>query len=72
MPSLRLISELRLPGVLLAAFFVSFLSPPQTPPVNATIDASKTGAPISKHIYGQFPEHRENDIEGFRAEVPRP
>ena len=29
----------------------------QTPPVNVTIDASKTGAPISKHIYGQFLEH---------------
>ena len=26
-------------------------------PVNATIDASKTGAPISKYIYGQFLEH---------------
>lgn len=25
--------------------------------VNATIDASKTGAPISKNIYGQFLEH---------------
>ncbi len=29
----------------------------QTQPVNATIDASKTGAPISKYIYGQFLEH---------------
>ena len=25
--------------------------------VNATIDTSKTGAPISKNIYGQFLEH---------------
>src|SRR5208283_4706024 len=29
----------------------------QTQPVNATIDTSKTGAPISKYIYGQFLEH---------------
>ena len=25
--------------------------------INATIDTSKTGAPISKYIYGQFLEH---------------
>ena len=29
----------------------------ETPVVNATIDVSKTGAPISKNIYGQFLEH---------------
>jgi alpha-N-arabinofuranosidase len=29
----------------------------QSPTVNATIDTSKTGAPISKNIYGQFLEH---------------
>ena len=29
----------------------------QSHTVNATIDASKTGAAISKHIYGQFLEH---------------
>jgi alpha-L-arabinofuranosidase len=29
----------------------------QTRIVNATIDTSKTGAPISKYIYGQFLEH---------------
>jgi alpha-L-arabinofuranosidase len=29
----------------------------QTKSVNATIDVSKTGAPISKNIYGQFLEH---------------
>ena len=29
----------------------------QTHAVNATIDVSKTGAPISKNIYGQFLEH---------------
>jgi alpha-N-arabinofuranosidase len=31
--------------------------PSQTRTVNATIDVSKTGAPISKNIYGQFLEH---------------
>jgi alpha-N-arabinofuranosidase len=30
---------------------------PQTGTVSATIDVSKTGAPISKYIYGQFLEH---------------
>ena len=29
----------------------------ETHAVNATIDVSKTGAPISKNIYGQFLEH---------------
>ncbi|MGA2534789.1 MAG: hypothetical protein ABSF53_02150 [Terracidiphilus sp.] len=29
----------------------------QPHPIIATIDASKTGAPISKNIYGQFLEH---------------
>lgn len=41
------------PAVLLFAAVASA----QTPPVSATIDASKTGAPISKYIYGQFLEH---------------
>src|SRR5215472_14339823 len=30
---------------------------PQARTVNGTIDVSKTGAPISKNIYGQFLEH---------------
>jgi len=29
----------------------------QAPPVSATIDTTKTGAPISNYIYGQFLEH---------------
>ena len=29
----------------------------QNKPVNATIDALKTGAPISRYVYGQFLEH---------------
>jgi alpha-N-arabinofuranosidase len=44
-------------ALLLTAFLFSTLSSAQTRPVNVTIDASKTGAPISKYIYGQFLEH---------------
>jgi alpha-L-arabinofuranosidase len=42
-----------LPLVLLISSFASA----QTQPVKATIDVSKTAAPISKYIYGQFLEH---------------
>jgi hypothetical protein len=40
---------------------------PQQPtpaPVEITIDASKTGAPINPHIYGQFIEHMGRCIYG--------
>ena len=50
-------STLKSSAVLLATFFLAFVSAAQTPLVNVAIDASKTGAPISKHIYGQFLEH---------------
>ena len=50
-------SSLKRPAVLLAVLFLSIVSAAQTSPVNVTIDASKTGAPISKYIYGQFLEH---------------
>jgi alpha-N-arabinofuranosidase len=43
--------------LLLAALLFSTFASAQTQPVHATIDASKTGAPISKYIYGQFLEH---------------
>jgi alpha-L-arabinofuranosidase len=43
--------------LLLAGLLCSSLASAQTRPVNATISASKTGAPISKYIYGQFLEH---------------
>jgi len=42
---------------LLVALLFSTFASSRTPPVNATIDASKTGAPISKYVYGQFLEH---------------
>jgi alpha-N-arabinofuranosidase len=43
--------------VLLVALFSSTSSFAQTRPVNATIDVSRTGTPISKYLYGQFLEH---------------
>ena len=47
-------------ALLLAGFallIVSGAQTQQTHPVNVTIDASKTGPPISKYLYGQFLEH---------------
>ncbi len=43
--------------LLLTVLLFSTLCSAQTQPVHATIDASKTSAPISKYIYGQFLEH---------------
>lgn len=43
--------------LLLAGLLFSTFASAQNQPVNATIDASKTGAPISKYVYGQFLEH---------------
>jgi alpha-N-arabinofuranosidase len=42
---------------LLFLLALPFAASSQTRIVNATIDTSKTGAPISKNIYGQFLEH---------------
>jgi len=39
------------------ALLFTTLSSAQIQPIQATIDASKTGAPISNYIYGQFLEH---------------
>ncbi len=50
-------SALKGSALLLAALFLSLVSAAQTRTVNVTIDASKTGAPISKYLYGQFLEH---------------
>ena len=41
----------------LIVLLFSTLSSAQSQPLHATIDASKTSAPISKYIYGQFLEH---------------
>lgn len=58
--------------LLLAALFISpipFLRA-QSKPVNVSIDASKTGTPISKYLYGQFLEHGGNIVnEGIWAEM---
>jgi len=43
--------------LLLVALLFSTLASAQTQPVEAIVDVSKTGAPISKDIYGQFLEH---------------
>ena len=45
------------PLLLLVALLLSIFSSAQDKLVQATIDTSKTGAPISKYIYGQFLEH---------------
>jgi alpha-N-arabinofuranosidase len=42
---------------MLFALLFTTLCVAQTQPVHATINASKTSAPISKYIYGQFLEH---------------
>ena len=49
--------------ILLAVLLFSTSAFPQTQPVSATIDASKTGHPISKYIYGQFLEHAGNLVD---------
>ncbi len=45
------------PTLLVAALFIPVLCAAQASTVHARIDASKTGAPISKYLYGQFLEH---------------
>jgi alpha-L-arabinofuranosidase len=56
--------------ILLAVLLFSSSAFPQTQPVHATIDASKTSHPISKYIYGQFLEHAGNLVnEGVWAEM---
>jgi len=62
---MHLLSKIAAPQKLsfkLGSIFVSLLALPgvvlsQAPAVNAAIDTTKTGAPISKYIYGQFLEH---------------
>jgi alpha-N-arabinofuranosidase len=50
-------SALKNSAVLLALLGLSMVSSAQTRTVNVAIDTSKTGAPISKYLYGQFLEH---------------
>lgn len=44
-------------ALLLAGLLFSTLASAQSAAINASIDVSKTGAPISKYVYGQFLEH---------------
>ena len=58
----RKIAAQRIFSLILGLLIVPLLASPapmlsQVRTVNATIDVSKTGAPISKYIYGQFLEH---------------
>ena len=50
-------SALKNSAILLALLGLSMVSSAQTRTVNVAIDTSKTGAPISKYLYGQFLEH---------------
>jgi alpha-L-arabinofuranosidase len=64
------LSALKVSAVLLAALLFPVVSVAQEHTVNVAIDASKTGAPISKYIYGQFLEHGGNIVnEGVWAEM---
>ena len=70
MQSAKSTSTLKGPALLLAALFLSTVSAAQTPAVNVAIDAAKTGAPISRNLYGQFLEHGGNIVnEGVWAEM---
>ena len=64
----RLILTLCLAVVLCAAAHAADATTPPTPRI--TIDAAKTGQPISKYIYGQFIEHLGRCIyQGIWAEM---
>jgi alpha-L-arabinofuranosidase len=51
------VRHLATPMLLLAALLFPAPSSAQAQAVQARIDASKTGAPISRYLYGQFVEH---------------
>jgi alpha-N-arabinofuranosidase len=56
--------------LLLATPFLSSVCAAQARTVNVAIDTSKTGAPISKYLYGQFLEHIGNIVnEGVWSEM---
>jgi alpha-N-arabinofuranosidase len=62
MHSFKKIAAPKTSSLIFGLLMASLLAAPgpllsQTPTVNATIDTTKTGAPISKYIYGQFLEH---------------
>jgi alpha-L-arabinofuranosidase len=57
-------------GIGLILFSLAFSANGQTQPVTVTVDASKTRAPITKYVYGQFIEHLGGIINnGIWAEM---
>ena len=55
---------------LVTALMLALAGSAQAKPVQVSIDASKRGAPISKHIYGQFLEHGGDIVNtGIWAEM---
>jgi len=58
------------PALMLTLLSLSLAAVAQTPIVHVAIDASKTSAPISKYIYGQFLEHGADIVNtGVWAEL---
>ncbi|MGA2059492.1 MAG: hypothetical protein ABSG67_03340 [Thermoguttaceae bacterium] len=57
-------------GISLILFAFAISAAAQTQPITVTIDASKTRAPITKYVYGQFIEHLGGIINnGIWAEM---
>jgi alpha-N-arabinofuranosidase len=56
-------SFLQLAGTLIVAAMVSSAAAAEGP-VRLSVDTTKTGAPISKYVYGQFAEHLGRSIYG--------
>ncbi len=52
-----MLGKAKSPILTFLALLFATLCTAQTQPIHATIDASKSGAPISQYIYGQFLEH---------------
>jgi alpha-N-arabinofuranosidase len=50
--------------VLVATLVATAQTPVSSAPVAATIDTSRTGAPISPYVYGQFLEHASHLVYG--------
>jgi hypothetical protein len=55
-------------ALLFPIFFAAFTASAQVKPINATIDAGKIGAPISKYVYGQFLELDPEAGRGRRSQ----
>ena len=70
MRSVNRLFALKTLALLLALLSLPFVTLAQGPAVHVSVDATKTGAPISRYIYGQFLEHGGNIVnEGVWAEM---